>query len=308
MNRRDLALLIGLALTPLVIALLWGALAVAGFLPNPGLYMRGEASAFAFVAGVALSLWLVSLVWLAWAGARRAHRAEAAAHKAGAADRRRFLERLDHELKNPLTAIRAGLANLPEPAQGPALVSVESQVRRISRLTTDLRKLAELESRPLEFGAVQIDELLETVVGAVRERPEFAERNVVVSVPQAPWPVPAVHGDFDLLLLATLNLLDNALKFTAPGARIEIRAREDGGAVVIEVADTGPGIPVDEQPHLWEELYRGAGARSIPGSGLGLALCRAIVDRHGGKLSVLSQVGKGTVFTLRLPATGSPQP
>lgn len=306
MNRRDLALLIGLALTPLVIALLWGALAVAGFLPNPGLYMRGEASAFAFVAGVALSLWLVSLVWLAWVGARRAHRAEAAAHKAGAADRRRFLERLDHELKNPLTAIRAGLANLPEPAQGPALVSVELQVRRISRLTTDLRKLAELESRPLEFGAVQIDELLETVVGAVRERPEFAERNVVVSVPQAPWPVPAVHGDFDLLLLATLNLLDNALKFTAPGARIEIRAREDGGAVIIEVADTGPGIPVDEQPHLWEELYRGAGARSIPGSGLGLALCRAIVDRHGGKLSVLSQVGKGTVFTLRLPATGSP--
>ncbi|MBL8096241.1 MAG: HAMP domain-containing histidine kinase [Anaerolineales bacterium] len=306
MNRRDLALLIGLALTPLVIALLWGALAVAGFLPNPGLYMRGEASAFAFVAGVGLSLWLVSLVWLAWVGARRAHRAEAAAHKAGAADRRRFLERLDHELKNPLTAIRAGLANLPEPAQGPALVSVESQVRRISRLTTDLRKLAELESRPLEFGAVQIDELLETVVGAVRERPEFAERTVVVSVPQAPWPVPAVHGDFDLLLLATLNLLDNALKFTAPGARIEIRAREDGGAVIIEVADTGPGIPVDEQPHLWEELYRGAGARSIPGSGLGLALCRAIVDRHGGKLSVLSQVGKGTVFTLRLPATASP--
>ena len=300
MNRR--LILILLALVPGLIALAWAALAAAGLAPNPGLYMRGEASAFLFVVGLTLTLAGAGLITVWWLGRRREAQSIAAAHRSASVDRRRFLERLDHELKNPLTAIRAGLANLPERAHGPALDSVESQVRRISRLTTDLRKLAELEGRPLELGPVSIGELLDVVIGAVRERPEYAEREVVVSVPQAPWPVPAVSGDVDLLTLAVLNLVDNALKFTAPGARIEVRAREDGGFVVIEVADTGPGIPADEQPHVYEELYRGTGARSVPGSGLGLALCRAIIDRHAGTLAVRSQVGKGTVFTLRLPA------
>lgn len=302
MNRRLLALTLA-ALAPLILALAWSAAAAAGWAPDPGLYMRGQSSAFVFTTGGVLTAWGLSLVYLAWLGSRAAADARAAAQKSAAADRRRFLERLDHELKNPLTAIRAGLANLQDQTQGPALASVESQVLRISRLTTDLRKLAELEHRPLERDAVNIEELIDAVVSAVRERPDYAERQVVLSVPQAPWPVPAVSGDFDLLLLAILNLVDNALKFTTAGARIEIRVREDSGAVVIEVADTGPGIPVDEQPHVWEELYRGAGARSIPGSGLGLALCRAILERHGGILTVRSQVGKGTVFTLRLPVT-----
>ncbi len=301
MNRRTVIFSV-LALSPGLIALVWAALAAAGLAPNPGLYMRGESSAFAFTAGV---IWLIAssaVIGIWWRGKAQEAQATAAAHRTASADRRRFLERLDHELKNPLTAIRAGLANLPERSQGPALDSVDSQVRRISRLTTDLRKLAELEGRPLELADVSIGELLEAVMSAVRERPEFARREIVVSVPQAPWPVPAVSGDFDLLMLAVLNLVDNALKFTPAGARIELRAREDAGFVVVDVADTGPGIPDDELPHVYEELYRGAGARSVPGSGLGLALCRAIIDRHAGTLTVRSQVGKGTVFTLRLPA------
>jgi two-component system OmpR family sensor kinase len=110
-----------------------------------------------------------------------------------------------------------------------------------------------------------------------------------------------VNGDPDLLFLAVHNLLTNAFKFTQPGDRIEVRALEDGAAVVIEVADTGPGIPGNEIPHVWEELYRGQGARGIPGSGLGLALVRAIVERHGGQVALRSRQGQGTVFTLRLP-------
>jgi two-component system OmpR family sensor kinase len=222
-----------------------------------------------------------------------------------AEDRRQFLRRLDHELKNPLTAIQAGLANvasapLPD-AQQAALESVRSQVLRLSRLSADLRKLAELETRPLERTQVDMTELLNEVVEITRERPEASERELTLTVPQAPWPLPTIDGDPDLLFLAVHNLLTNAVKFTRPGNRIEVRAFEDAAGIVVEVADTGPGIPEAEIPHVWEELYRGQGARGIPGSGLGLALVRAIADRHGGQVGLRSREGQGTVFTFRLP-------
>jgi signal transduction histidine kinase len=243
----------------------------------------------------------------AWELAGRRHRRRlAAAQQQAAAERRQFLRRLDHELKNPLTAIQAGLALLAsEPAQAEgtqrALHSVEAQVRRISRLTADLRKLAELESRPLEQRAVNLAELLTQAFELTRDRPESAERRLSLTLPQAPWPLATISGDYDLLLLAAHNLVDNALKYTRPGDTLEVRAFEDGASVVVEVADTGPGIPDDELPHIWDELYRGAGARGVPGSGLGLALARAIILRHGGQLTVRSRAGQGTVFTIRLP-------
>jgi two-component system OmpR family sensor kinase len=113
--------------------------------------------------------------------------------------------------------------------------------------------------------------------------------------------VPNVFGDWDLLFLAVYNLLDNALKFTRPGDTVEVRAFEDGSSVVIEIADTGPGIVQEEVPRVWEELYRGQGAQGVPGSGLGLALVRAIVERHGGHTTLRSRVGQGTVVAIRLP-------
>jgi len=113
--------------------------------------------------------------------------------------------------------------------------------------------------------------------------------------------VSAILGDWDLALLAVYNLLTNALKFSHPGDTVEVRALEDGAAVLVEVADTGPGIPEEELPHVWEELYRGQGARGIRGSGLGLALVRAIVERHGGRVTLRSRSGHGTVVAMRLP-------
>ena len=119
--------------------------------------------------------------------------------------------------------------------------------------------------------------------------------------PRLQLSLPAINGDRDLLVLAIHNLLDNAIKFSRPGDTIEMRAFEDGANVVVEVADTGPGIPENDQDLVWEELYRGEGARGIPGSGLGLALVRAIVARHDGSIELRSRPGEGTVFTLRLP-------
>jgi two-component system OmpR family sensor kinase len=221
------------------------------------------------------------------------------------AERRRFLQRLDHELKNPLTAIRAGLANLSwlptEKERQDALASVEGQTLRLSRLAADLRKLADLETRSLERSPVQIADLLQEVIETARERPEAGQIHLSLSVPQAPWPLPVIQGDPDLLFLAVHNLVDNALKFTAAGDTVEIRASEDDETILIEVADTGPGIPENEIDHIWDELFRGQSARGIPGSGLGLALVRAIVERHGGRVSLRSRSGQGTLFTLRIP-------
>jgi signal transduction histidine kinase len=126
-------------------------------------------------------------------------------------------------------------------------------------------------------------------------------KRISLTIPQAPWPLPVVSGDYDLLVLALHNLIDNALKFTSPGDTVEVRAFEDGANVVVEVADTGPGIPEEEVSHVWEELYRGTGARGVPGSGLGLALVRAIIERHAGEVNLRSRAGQGTVISVRLP-------
>ena len=293
------------ALLPLGLGLALAGLAVSGRLPNRLLYLQGDVATLSWLVGLLLSALAASYLFL-WLRAERNRRREVAQAQEQAADeRRRFLRRLDHELKNPLTAIRAGLANLAwvssEEAQGEALSSVEAQTLRLSRLAADLRKLAELETRPLERTSVNMADLLQEVLEIARERPEGAERRLRLTVPQAPWPLPNVDGDQDLLFLAVHNLVDNALKFTAPGDTVEIRAFEDGATVVIEVADTGPGIPEEEVPHLWEELYRGQGARGVQGSGLGLALVQAIVERHGGQTGLRSRAGQGTMFTLRLP-------
>ena len=274
-------------------------------LTNPILSIRVDLATVALIIGLTLSVMVAAGVVL-WELAEWQHRQRIVGVRTQAAEEhRRFLQRLDHELKNPLTAIRAGLANMingsAADAQREAWSSVETQVLRLSRLTSDLRKLAELERRPLERSLVNIAELLQEAVSLAQEQPGADARALTLTLPQAPWPVPDISGDWDLLFLATYNLMDNALKFTRPGDTLEVRASDDGAFVVIQVADTGPGIPAQELPRVWEELYRGQGARGIPGSGLGLALVRAIVERHGGQVTLRSRAGQGTVVTMRLP-------
>lgn len=271
----------------------------------PILYLRADIGTLLLLLGL-LSTMLASAVFsfLDWSNRRQQTLQDQLLAQA-ADERRRFLRRLDHELKNPLTAIRAGLANLSEApaeeAKEEAFSTVEAQALRLSRLAADLRKLAELEIRPLERSPVDIGLILNEAFALAQDSQEAGQRRLTLTLPKAPWPLPKVSGDQDLLFLALHNLLDNAMKFSRPGDTVEVRSFEDGANVVVEVADTGPGIPDEEIPHVWEELYRGQGARGIPGSGLGLALVRAVAERHNGQVSLRSRAGQGTVFTIKLP-------
>ena len=221
--------------------------------------------------------------------------------------RRNFLRRLDHEIKNPLTGLRAALVNLTEEKTDDerqrAVGNANRAAERLTRLLTDLRKLSDLEERTIERFPVNVPELLDDVVTAVRILPAHEKRDVTVLIPKVPSPFPTLTGDRDLLLLAVYNLVENALKFTSVDDSIEVRALEDGRSIVIEVADSGTGIPADDLSKIFEELYRGSNARGTEGSGLGLALVHRIVTLHRGGVGVRSSQAepRGTVFTIRLP-------
>jgi len=295
------------ALVPFVLGLGLALLLQSGSLPNPVLYLEADLGTILLLVGLLLSGGVVGLVATRSRARRRLRQAVTEEQEESAEAHRRFVRRLDHELKNPLTAMRIGLANLadtpPASEQREVLESLETQAERLGRLVADLRKLIEVEARPMERVPVDVGELLEEAVELARQQSAAADRHLLLNVPRAPWPLPPVSGDRDLLFLAIYNLLDNALKFTRDEDRLEIRAFEDGTTIVVEVADTGPGVPDEELPHIFEELYRGQGARGIEGSGLGLALVKAVVEQHGGRAGVRSRSGQGTVFTLRLPTS-----
>lgn len=289
---------------PLLFGLLLALLFAQSSLPNPVLYLRISLSTAVLLTGLFTTLLLTGALWWHFRQRERLAQQARTVRAAAAEDRRRFLQRLDHELKNPLMAMRAGLANVRnghDAVTRQALDSVEAQTVRLSQLTADLRKIAELETRPLEFAPVEMGALLAEVLELAQDHPGSQDRQLTLTVPQAPWPLPPVPGDRDLLFLAIYNLLENALKYTAVPDAIELRAREDGRFVTVEVADTGPGIAAADQPYIWEELYRGDGARGVPGSGLGLSLAKAIVERHGGQVALSSRPGQGSLVILRLP-------
>jgi two-component system OmpR family sensor kinase len=274
-------------------------------LANPILYLRGNLSALALIFGLSISAIVIVVLYTNYFRKIKQDKTFKDFTDNIRGERRRFLQRLDHELKNPLTAIRTGLSNMDHEVKVELkgeVSAVNSQVIRMSKLITDLRKLAALETMVIEKAEVNVEEILTEVISTVKNQPAGIERNITLNVPNAPWPLPQIKGDPDLLLLAIHNLLDNAIKFTSPGDTIEVRAFEGGKDIVIEIADTGPGIPSSEIEHVWEELYRGKQARGLPGSGLGLPLVRAIIRLHNGRVILRSRSDQGTSFNLRLPS------
>ena len=260
-----------------------------------------------FFAGLLMTLWIQSLAML---DANREKRARAKTDEVirdQEAGHRRFIRRLDHELKNPLTSLQASLENLQaatdDAMRQKAEASIERSLERLVRLLRDLRKLSDLEESILEREPLDIPELLEEILEVVRATSGREGREIKLLVTQVPAPPPPVLGDRDLLGLGLYNLLDNALKFTVQNEAVEVRVRDNGRAVVVEVADSGLGIPSEEQGRVFEELYRGENARGVEGSGLGLSFVKRIVELHGGELSLRSQQDSehGTILTVRLP-------
>jgi two-component system OmpR family sensor kinase len=217
------------------------------------------------------------------------------------AEHSRFLQRLDHELKNPLTTLRTGLKTLSltslDGRQQHIVETMEAETIRLSRLVTDLRKLAELETHPLNLQQVDIEGFLRNIVHIEQERLETKQCifTTQIDMPQKIWVI-----DEDLLALAVHNLLDNAFKYTYPGDTVHLEI-SGPGELIIRVTDTGIGIPQEAIPHIWEELYRAKQPEKFQGNGIGLALVKTIVQRHQGNIGIVSEQGKGTAVSLHIP-------
>lgn len=220
-------------------------------------------------------------------------------------EHQRFIRRLDHELKNPLTAIHLGLENLQqslaETSARNGLEELKIQTRRLTQLTNDLRKLAAFDEQQLELENIDIAELLVETRELVAD--QHPDRDPQLILPAAPWPVPRILADRDLLQLALYNLLENAIKYSNQDDHIEIRAQDENNQVKIEIADTGLGIPKKDQAKVWEELFRAANSKDRSGTGIGLSLVKRIIERHNGTISLDSKENTGTRITVYLPVS-----
>jgi two-component system OmpR family sensor kinase len=211
-------------------------------------------------------------------------------------DRRRFIQRLDHEMKNPLTSMQLQLDNLAanDSRENKTVQGLREQVSRLTKLTRGLRSLADLETRLLEFENIDIEELLNEVID-ILEAPE----RIRLDVQETPWPIPLIKGDRELLLMTFRNLAQNALNYSS--GEVEILARHRSGLLLVEVIDTGRGISEEDMPYVEDELFRGSNVHEVPGSGLGLSIAIRIIERHGGRLELRSRPNQGTIAGVELP-------
>ncbi len=227
--------------------------------------------------------------------------------RALARTRRELVANVSHELKTPVAAIR-GLLELMEDDSMPAedrrefvrLMSAESA--RLQRLVEEQLQLARLDSGGLPLERQPMD-LAATIRAAARPRALLAEREGVTMRIEAASPVP-MEGDPDRLEQVLLILLDNAARHTSAGDTITVDAHVQGGDALMSVSDTGEGIAPDAIDSVFDRFYRADASRERAdqqGAGLGLAIARGIVRAHGGEITVRSEPGRGSVFTVRLP-------
>ena len=226
----------------------------------------------------------------------------------GVEAQRRFTADASHELSSPLSRLRAELeVTLRRPRERTeyeeALRSCLDEVERLSRLTDELLILARLDAGDVREAPPSPVALGPILDDAVRRLMPVAERRGVAVTLRAGAP-PVVQVGPSAVGLVVTNLLENAVKFSPPGGRVSVALAAEAGEALVTVADTGPGIAAEELPRLFERFHRGAAARAAgaPGVGLGLAICRALVERQGGRISVESPPGGGR------DVPGSPAP
>lgn len=221
---------------------------------------------------------------------------------------RMFIANASHELRGPLTSIKLRTEalledkNIPPERRRRFTKEVDQEVDRLRRLAERLLDLSRLQMRPnaRAFQVVPFSQLLHENLDIIAPRAAKKEVSLVREVAQD---LPPVYGDPEDLSELFLNLLDNAIKYTPPGGTVTLRAHTKDDHIVVEVSDTGEGIPVDALPHIFEPFYRVDKSRSrrIEGSGLGLAIVKAIVEAHKGQIDVRSVPGEGTTFYVILP-------
>ena len=221
--------------------------------------------------------------------------------------RRDFVVNVSHELKTPV----GGLALLAE-AILEARDDPEAVARFAHRMQVESTRLTHLVQEIVDLSRLQIadtlhePELVDVGAAAAEAIEQYAlvaesqDSEIVSSLAPGTW----VFGDADLLVTAIRNLIGNAVKYSAAGARIAVSVRTEKQVVEVAVADQGMGIPESEQVRIFERFYRidDARSRATGGTGLGLAIVKHICDNHGGEITVWSEQGHGSTFTMRLPA------
>jgi two-component system, OmpR family, phosphate regulon sensor histidine kinase PhoR len=222
--------------------------------------------------------------------------------------RRDFIANVSHEFKTPLTAIQgfaetlfAGAADDPQ-NRSRFLAIILEHSRRLARLTDDLLKLSKMDADrlELEIRRLSVSQLIESCLETAQHR--AAEKDIRISVNLAQH-LPEIAGDRRLLAEVLQNLLDNATQYTMPGGQIMVSAEANDEEVIFIVSDTGIGIPQADQPRIFERFYRVDAARSreVGGTGLGLAIAKHLVEVHGGRIWVESEVGQGSQFHFSVP-------
>lgn len=222
---------------------------------------------------------------------------------------RDFLANISHDLKTPLTsiqgfaqAIQDGTANSPEAMKRAAGI-IYDEAERMRRLVADLLELARLDAGLRALNRAPLEPRLLLVSVAEKFLLRAKEKAVTLSA-ELPQTLPTLKGDADRLAQVFTNLLDNALKHTPANGHVLLSAGLAEGHLVVNVSDTGPGIPPEDLGRIFERFYQVDKSRARPsgaGIGLGLAITKEIVEAHHGAITVRSVVGEGTRFTVRLP-------
>jgi two-component system phosphate regulon sensor histidine kinase PhoR len=225
--------------------------------------------------------------------------------------RQEFVANVSHELKTPLSIIKACVETLLDGAvddpqhRRPFLEQLDSQSNRLHALILDLLSLARIESGEelFEFQPLPVCEVVQACMERHRPRAE-AKGQIFEMIPPGGDQALAVWADEEALEQILDNLLDNAVKYTPQGGRVSVRWRREGEQVCLEVADTGIGIPEADLPRIFERFYRVDKARSreLGGTGLGLSIVKHLVQAMRGSVHAASRPGQGTTFTIRLPA------
>ena len=229
--------------------------------------------------------------------------AEAALHEAVRA-RDEVLAVVSHDLRNPIGTIAAAVElmsddSVPPERQGEHLEIIGRAAHRANRLIQDLLDVATIEAGRLSVRTKRVDlgELVEEVGSQMRLGADLEGVDLSVHVPAE---LPAVEADRDRILQVMSNLIGNGLKFTPSGGQVTVAAERTPGGVSVTVSDTGPGIEPEMEQHLFDRFWRGHGA-NLRGAGLGLAIVKGILEAHGTRVDVETEVGRGSAFSFTLP-------